>query len=94
MRFACTLLLLLIAATARAELTVFAGIEYFNWQEDTSPTVEETGPLLAGGLIWMQDKDKGILFGYFRASETDPGRNLPGQTVFTCLSHEIGRAHV
>jgi hypothetical protein len=32
---------------------------------------------------------KGILFGYFRASRTDPGRNLPGQTVFTCLSHDI-----
>lgn len=31
----------------------------------------------------------GILFGYFRASETEPGRNLPGQTVFTCLSHDI-----
>ena len=32
---------------------------------------------------------KGILFGYFRASQTEPGRNLPGQTVFTCLSHDI-----
>ena len=32
---------------------------------------------------------KGILFGYFRASAIDPGRNLPGQTVFTCLSHDI-----
>jgi hypothetical protein len=32
---------------------------------------------------------KAILFGYFRASETDPGRNLPGQMVFTCLSHDI-----
>jgi hypothetical protein len=32
---------------------------------------------------------KGILFGYFRASRTNPGRNLPGQTVFTCLSHDI-----
>jgi hypothetical protein len=30
-----------------------------------------------------------ILFGYFRADETDPGPNLPGQTVFTCLSHDI-----
>jgi hypothetical protein len=30
-----------------------------------------------------------ILFGYFRASRTDPGQNLPGQTVFTCLSHDI-----
>jgi len=31
----------------------------------------------------------GILFGYFRASRTSPGNNLPGQTVFTCLSHDI-----
>ncbi|MFL6856325.1 MAG: hypothetical protein ACJ8EB_00290 [Allosphingosinicella sp.] len=31
----------------------------------------------------------GILFGYFQASLTDPGQNLPGQTVFTCLSHDI-----
>ena len=30
-----------------------------------------------------------LLFGYFRASESDPGENLPGQTVFTCLSHDI-----
>ena len=32
---------------------------------------------------------EGILFGYFRASKTDPGHSLPGQTVFTCLSHDI-----
>jgi hypothetical protein len=31
----------------------------------------------------------GIVFGYFKASRTDPGRNLPGQTVYTCLSHDI-----
>lgn len=31
----------------------------------------------------------GILFGYFRASMENPGANLPGQTVFTCLSHDI-----
>jgi hypothetical protein len=31
----------------------------------------------------------GILFGYFQASQINPGRNLPGQTVFTCLSHDI-----
>ena len=31
----------------------------------------------------------GILFGYFRADDADPGRNLPGQPVFTCLSHDI-----
>ncbi len=30
-----------------------------------------------------------ILFGYFCADRKEPGRNLPGQTVFTCLSHDI-----
>lgn len=32
---------------------------------------------------------KGILFGYFTAEKTKQGHNLPGQTVFTCLSHDI-----
>lgn len=31
----------------------------------------------------------GILFGYFKASMDDSGANLPGQTVFTCLSHDV-----
>ena len=31
----------------------------------------------------------GILFGYFNADAVDPGPNLPGQVVFTCLSHDI-----
>jgi hypothetical protein len=34
-------------------------------------------------------KAHGILFGYFRASAVDPGRNLPNQVVYTCLSHDI-----
>lgn len=34
-------------------------------------------------------KAHGILFGYFHASQTQPGHNLPGQPVFTCLSHDI-----
>jgi hypothetical protein len=32
---------------------------------------------------------KGILFGYFQAERANQGRNLPGQRVFTCLSHDI-----
>jgi hypothetical protein len=36
------------------------------------------------------DRDlRALVFGYFSASDTDPGSNLPGQTVFTCLSHDI-----
>lgn len=31
----------------------------------------------------------GVLFGYFRAGSANTGHNLPGQTVFTCLSHDI-----
>src|SRR6185437_7669864 len=31
----------------------------------------------------------GILFGYFQAGLGDVGNNIPGQTVFTCLSHDI-----
>lgn len=30
-----------------------------------------------------------LLFGYFQADKKNPGDNLPGQTVFTCLSHDI-----
>lgn len=30
-----------------------------------------------------------LVFGYFTASETDPGNNLPGQTIFTCLAHDV-----
>jgi len=32
---------------------------------------------------------RAVLFGYFPASESSPGENLPGQTIFTCLSHDI-----
>jgi hypothetical protein len=30
-----------------------------------------------------------LLFGYFQASADDAGVNLPGGTIFTCLSHDI-----
>ena len=32
---------------------------------------------------------KAVCFGYFTADRDDPGENLPGQTVFTCLSQDI-----
>jgi hypothetical protein len=32
---------------------------------------------------------KALLFGYFRASDEDPGDHLPGGFVFTALSHDI-----
>jgi hypothetical protein len=30
-----------------------------------------------------------MMFGYFRAPENAMGRTIPGQTVFTCLSHDV-----
>lgn len=36
------------------------------------------------------DRDtRALVFGYFPASDLDAGSSLPGQTVFTCLSHDI-----
>ncbi|MBI4965791.1 MAG: hypothetical protein HY913_21115 [Desulfomonile tiedjei] len=32
---------------------------------------------------------KALLFGYFPASTTNPGENMPGEIVFACLSHDI-----
>lgn len=42
-----------------------------------------------GQNAFYSPRAHGILFGYFRAGEGDVGRNLPGQTVFTCLSHDV-----
>jgi len=38
---------------------------------------------------YYSPKNKAILFGSFPASGAVPGRNLPGGTVFTCLSHDV-----
>jgi hypothetical protein len=38
---------------------------------------------------YYSPKKKALLFGYFPASTSDPGYNLPGGTVFACLSHDV-----
>jgi hypothetical protein len=38
---------------------------------------------------YYSPEKKALLFGYFPASATDSGDNLPGGMVFTCLSHDI-----
>jgi hypothetical protein len=42
-----------------------------------------------GANAFYQRDLHAICFGYFKADEDDPGANLPGQTVFSCLSHDI-----
>lgn len=42
-----------------------------------------------GGNAFYYPRMRAVLFGYFRASVEAPGDNLPGQLIFTCLSHDI-----
>jgi len=42
-----------------------------------------------GDNAYYHPELRAVLFGYFSAGTTNPGANLPGQTVFTSLSHDI-----
>jgi hypothetical protein len=42
-----------------------------------------------GRNAYFDDDLNAVLFGYFTADDDNPGENLPGQLVFTCLSHDI-----
>lgn len=44
--------------------------------------------LREANAFYSPDK-KALLFGYFPASLSDPGENLPGGIVFSCLSHDV-----
>jgi hypothetical protein len=66
------------------------------WRADTSSTALPFHGLLKIYPHAMQEANAfydpsqhALLFGYFRASEVEAGVNLPGQLVFTCLSHDI-----
>jgi hypothetical protein len=41
-----------------------AGLEYLQWEEDTTPAVTEDGLLLALGIGYTQQRDQGFLLGY------------------------------
>ncbi|MGH3331640.1 MAG: hypothetical protein ACRDPJ_10110 [Nocardioidaceae bacterium] len=42
-----------------------------------------------GRNAYFDPQRRAILFGYYRADRLDPGANLPGQVIFTCLSTDI-----
>jgi len=42
-----------------------------------------------GENAFFHAETNSLHFGYFAADPENPGPNLPGQTVFTCLSHDI-----
>jgi hypothetical protein len=57
-------ILVMLPSMACAELTLSAGVDYFDWSENTSPSVSETGPLYTLGIGYTQDRDAGALFAY------------------------------
>jgi hypothetical protein len=42
-----------------------------------------------GRNAYFDPKLNAVLFGYYRADANDPGANLPGQVIFTCLASDI-----
>lgn len=42
-----------------------------------------------GRNAYFDPQRRAVLFGYYRADRRDPGANLPGQMIFTCLSTDI-----
>jgi len=66
-----------------------------NFDRALGRTVQFSRPLrmfphaFHGANAFYSEALHAVLFGYFRADLNEPGRNLPGQTVFTCLSHDI-----
>ena len=57
-------------------------------REDTSSASHYPHALREANSFYSPQK-KALLLGYFPASETDPGDNLPGGNVFCALSHDI-----
>lgn len=42
-----------------------------------------------GANAYYDPQINALLFGYFKANAEHPGNNLPGQMVYTCLSHDV-----
>jgi hypothetical protein len=68
------------------------GLGYrFRWRGDGSESPLVVMPhAFSGENAYYDPTDGGsVRFGYFRTDPNDPGRNLPGQFVFSCLSPDI-----
>jgi hypothetical protein len=59
------------------------------WQPDDILTLNLYPHAMQAANAFYCPDAHGILFGYFVADSKNPGLNLPGQPVFTCLSHDI-----
>lgn len=59
------------------------------WSFDAGRRLRVYPHAMQGRNAYYHDGLHALLFGYFRADDRDVGANLPGQTVFTCLSQDI-----
>jgi hypothetical protein len=59
------------------------------WRDEFVPCLRIYPHALREANAYYSPDKKALLFGYFPASTTDPGENMPGGMVFTCLSHDI-----
>src|SRR5439155_21510262 len=59
------------------------------WHQRVGPFISVLPHAMQEANAFYARNLKSLVFGYFQASETDPGPNLPGQVVYTCLSHDI-----
>src|ERR1700757_3328428 len=59
----------------------------FRWRGDAKLSLVPHA--FEGRNAYFEPTRKAVLFGYYRADQKDPGANLPGQMIFTCLSSDI-----
>jgi hypothetical protein len=84
---------------AKADWSVGAGFENFDWKESTSPSVKESGLRWALDLTWTQSKDPGLSAAYNLKLYTGNvdytgallGSNLPisAETHYRGISNEV-----
>jgi hypothetical protein len=70
----------------RAERTLRAAK---GWKPDDILCLNLYPHALSQANAFYSPKAHGILFGYFGASRNTVGLSIPGQTIFTCLSHDV-----
>ncbi|MGX9789813.1 hypothetical protein [Mycobacterium sp. MMS18-G62] len=61
----------------------------FRFRQDGTGKLGLVPHAFEGRNAFFDPKRKAVLFGYYRADANDPGANLPGQVIFTCLSSDI-----
>jgi hypothetical protein len=59
----------------------------FRWRADRE--LRLVPHAFEGRNAFFDPERRAVLFGYFKADRRDPGPNLPGQMIFTCLSMDI-----